>query len=668
MSDEHIYGHLVQEYTVQRAREILGKRRAERAAVKTKADLAKLQRSVRRKLRRCFGPMPKRTPLNVRVVDTLDRKEYRIEKLIYDSRPDFPVTANLYVPNADGPFPAVLGTCGHAAEGKAYELYQAFPRQLCRMGYVVLIYDPISQGERMQFCALPKSRQPGGLCPDHNMMGNQMHLVGEFFGAWRTWDGMRSLDVLLKRPEVDRTRVGVTGNSGGGTMSTWLTGLDKRLTMAAPSCFVTSYLNNLENEEAQDAEQMPPMLLKNGLDMADFFVAYLPRPTLLLGQKNDFFDTRGLTGVYEELRRLYGIVGAADDVELFIGPTDHGYRIENREAMYRFFNRHAGVEATPREPKKLKADLPQTLHCTPKGQVQQQRPRPRAVYDFTAESAREVAAGRKPLAGKKLADAITNSLALPKRDGPPHYRVLRPRGEIAPRGPHRTVVMVETEPGIQAALHLFTDKPHFDLHEGKKAVVYLPHLSSLDEARDGAAPEPGRDERLFAVDPRGLGMLTPQACHRANFFAPYDADYMYATYGQMLGEPYSGRRVHDVLAALDLLESKGYRGMHLVGRGLGAVWATFAGVLHAAVSQVTLHNALLSYHELTQRPVYKWPLSSFVFGALRTFDLPDCLRELAKRKRLVLVDPWNGDMRKWRKDRVKTHLKELGLAGVRVKG
>jgi len=142
---------------------------------------------------------------------------------------------------------------------------------------------------------------------------------------------------------------------------------------------------------------------------------------------------------------------------------------------------------------------------------------------------------------------------------------------------------------------------------------------------------------------------------------------MYATYGQMLNEPYSGRRVHDVLCALDLLADKGYRDVHLVGRGLGAIWATFAACLHPRVKRVTLHNALLSYHELTQVPVYTWPLSSLVFGILKDFDLPDCLRELARRKKLTLAAPWDAHQRPWKREALRAHLKALGLSGIRVK-
>ena len=665
MSDERIYGHALHEYTVERVRAICREREAARAKIKTRAQLVRLQTDVRRKLRRCFGPRPRRTALSVRITGRVKRKDYTIDKLIYDSRPGFPVTANLYIPTRGrAPFPSVLGTCGHAIGGKAEPYYQSFVKNLARMGYVVLIYDPISQGERLQYLGLPASRRPGGMCPDHNMMGNQMRLVGDFFGAWRAWDGIRSLDVLLSRPEVDTSRVGLTGNSGGGTMTTWLTGLDARFTMAAPSCFVTRQLSNLENEESQDAEQVPPGLLAAGLDLADFYVAYAPRPTILLGKSNDFFDHRGLEATFEELRRLYRVAGAEKNIDLFFGPGDHGYSVENREAMYRFFNKHAGVRARAREARPPKVEIPEVLHATPEGQVHHLKPR--TVFDFTKDTAGELAAQRKPLKGAALKKAIGKCLALPARADAPRYRVLRTQW-VRPTKTRRLAdnrFPIETEPGLQAMVHVFSEQRLFRFPEGLSgATVYVPHLSSRSEFLAGDAPDAGP---LFAVDVRGTGCMTALTCSLGSFFEPYDSDYMYATYGQMLDEPYSGRRVHDLLCALDLLKAKGCRDVHLVGRGLGAIWSTFAAVLHPVVKRVTLHNALLSYHELTQTPVYRWPLSAMVADILNDFDLPDCLREL-KKKRLTLVDPWTPSMRKWRRPALRSHLKTLGLGGVRLK-
>ena len=507
MSEEHLFGHMVHERYVARMRAMAEDRAATRAKVRTRKQLDALQRSVRRKLRAIFGRFPARTPLNARVTGVLERPSYTIEKVIYESRPAFPVTANLYVPRRGrAPYPAVLGVCGHSEKGKAEVAYQAFSQNLARMGYVVLIYDPISQGERRQYLGVRGKYAPKGCCSEHTMAGNQMSLLGDFFGLWRVWDGIRGLDYLLSRPEVDRTRVGVTGNSGGGTLSTYLTALDPRFTMAAPSCFVTTYLCNCENELPADSEQIPPGMVAAGLDMADFFVAYLPRPTILLGQNNDYFDRRGLEATYEELRRLYGVAGAPDAVRLFVGPTNHGYSVHNRQAMYRFFNARAGVEAPAREPRSLKPERVEALAATPRGEVHFLKPR--RVFDFTADKARAKASARKRPTGAALSRAMAKRLGLPKRPAEPRYRVIRPR---RPNGSwNQNRFLVETEPGLVASLHAFSKRLNLmHLPPGSRATVYVPHLSSQEDLLAGLAP---KAEPLWAVDVRGMGQMAVLSC------------------------------------------------------------------------------------------------------------------------------------------------------------
>jgi len=270
---------------VDKVRRIHQERKARLSRITTCRQAEAYQQEVREVIAGAFSLRPPKTELNARVTGVVERSAYRIEKVTFESRPGCMVTANLYIPRGlEEPAPCVLGTCGHMQEGKAGDLYQGFSQRLAHAGFVVLIYDPINQGERDQYHGLSGREAVGGCCQAHNMMGKQLELLGEFFGMWRAWDGIRALDYLLGRPEVDQTRVGLTGNSGGGTMTTWLWAIEDRFTMAAPGCFVTTFLHNLENELPADCEQCPPGVLGAGLEMADFLIAGAPRPLLLLGQ------------------------------------------------------------------------------------------------------------------------------------------------------------------------------------------------------------------------------------------------------------------------------------------------------------------------------------------------------------------------------------------------
>ncbi|MBC7817961.1 MAG: acetylxylan esterase, partial [Planctomycetaceae bacterium] len=405
------FSRVVQDWFVDQVRHIEERILAEQAALKTKSDAEVYVRNVQQKIRRCFGPEPERTPLNPRVTKVVEREQYRIENVIFESRPGFLVTANLYVPkNRKGPFPGVVGSCGHSANGKAADAYQPFAQTLAKLGYVCLIFDPIGQGERLQYVDEQLKPRRGIGVAEHLHAGNQQFLVGEFFGAWRAWDGIRALDYLLSREEVDPKHVGITGNSGGGTMTTWLCGLDRRWTMGAPGCFVTTFRRNLENELPADTEQCPPRVLAEGLDHSDFLAAMAPKPVIILAKERDYFDVRGATEAYLRLKRIYSLLGAPDNVQLQVGPTEHGYSVENREAMYRFFNRAVGLPAIESEPEPT-IEKDETLRCTPNGQVAELKSR--TVFSFTSEKSRELAAKRKPLSGDELKAVIRDVLKLP---------------------------------------------------------------------------------------------------------------------------------------------------------------------------------------------------------------------------------------------------------------
>jgi len=637
---------MVQEYFVDQVRRVDAEVDLRYAGLANREQAEAYVRTVREKIEACFGPWPEKTPLNPRVTSVVERDQYRIENVIFESRPGFFVTANLYIPKGRGfPLPGVVGVCGHSNNGKAAEPYQGFAQGLARQGYVVLIFDPIGQGERLQYPDEQLKSRIGVGVREHLYAGNQQFLVGEFFGSWRAWDGIRALDYLLTRKEVDPQHIGITGNSGGGTMTTWLCGVERRWTMTAPSCFVTTFLHNTENELPADTEQCPPKALALGLDHCDFIAAMAPRPAIILAKEMDFFDVRGSERAYARLRRLYGLLGKEEDVSLFTGPGYHGYSQESREAMYQWFNRATGVSDARSEPS-LTIEKDETLWCAPKGQVCELNSRP--VYSFTAETARTLAKKRpKEFTLPQLRSRVRELLRLPeaREVSVPSYRVLRnwrARGYPKPRW---TTFVVETEPGIQAIVYRLGSEPLLSRPnaDSSRAILYVAHQSSDQELRteplvaELIKAEP--DTAFYTVDVRGIGESRPDTCDEDSFLDLYGSDYFYAIHSIMLDRPYIGQRTHDVLRVLDWLGGIGHQEIHIVGKGWGALPATFAGVLSDRVAQATLKNALTSYQEIAESTEYAWPLSTLVPNVLSSFDLPDCYRALGE-KGLRRIEPW----------------------------
>ncbi len=636
------FPRMVQEYFVRQVRAAEDKGNALRAAVKTKSEAEAYVKTIREKIAAVFNLPKERTPLNAKVTDVVERDAYRIEKVIFESRPNFLVTANLYVPkNRKLPLPGVVGSCGHSATGKAIDAYQSFAQGLARLGYVALIFDPIGQGERLQYVDANLKPRRGLSVSEHLYAGNQQFLVGEFFGSWRAWDGIRALDYLLTREEVDPKHVGITGNSGGGTMTTWLCGVESRWTMAAPSCFVTTFRRNLENELPADTEQCPPGVLAAGLDHSDFLAAMAPKPVVILAKERDYFDVRGATLAYERLKHLYTTLGKPENISLFVGPTDHGYSKENREAMYRWFNRQTGVSDAQEEPT-LTIEKDETLQCTPHGQVAGLRSK--SVFQFTQDIALSQDARRKQQDSKTLAKAVADTLKLPERSGPPDYRILRPSAKRNYPKAAATCYAVETEPDVFAIVTKLSDAGHQSRppRGNGPAILYVSHQSADVELRDEPLiadlikAEPNTP--FFACDVRGIGESRPNTAGSDQFLKPYGSDYFYAIHSLMLDKPYVGQKAHDVLCVIDWLADNGYTEVHLTALGWGAIPATFAAFLSDRVKRVTLKQNLTSYEAIATSEGYDWPLSSFVPNVLGKFDLP-AIYDALKSKQLRQLEP-----------------------------
>jgi len=604
-------------------RETSARRRDILAGIRTRKQALAYRNRVRRKLADCFGPLPEKTPLNSRVTRVIDRDEFTVECVLFESRPGFLVSANFYLPKQRrGRVPGVVVTCGHALDAKAYGLYQEVSLRLVRNGYAVLIYDPINQGERLLY---PGNRAKADLCGGHNRVGKQLLLMNEPFCAWRLWDGIRAVDYLASRPEVDRAQLGVTGQSGGGTLSSYIWAFDRRLRMVATSCWQTSYLHDLENEMPADSEQYPPDFLQAGLDKIDFLMARLGEPALLLGQEFDYFDDRGLRQGHGELLRLHRLVGGyPESCKLLMDNQQHAYSRSNQEAMVAFFNQVLGRGA-PRIFRQVHRVPEQELLVTKKNDVVSAGSRRMAA--LIRDRARSVALSR-PRPGDIRA-VLSRVLGIETPPRAPPYRRFFHSGAIR----NRTSAWiyrfgVETEPGIMAILRRVRNGGQpYHLDVGSEARVYLPNLSSEEEL-DARRTMKGYSD-FWCLDVRGIGESLWGQTNQ--FSRDYGHDYMMFGHYLLYGESYLGKRVYDVLATVALLRAEGARRIHLHGVGQGALLALFAGALDLKITSVSCRGAPESYLDLACDPSVNWPTSNFVRGILNHLDLSDVRRALGKR-------------------------------------
>ncbi len=623
------FGSMLQEYYVRKFR-VLAKQRQERLAALQNADDARSYiDTVRAKIRRAYVFPETPSPLSPRVTRVINQDGFRIENTIIYSRPGFPITCNVYVPeHCPPPWPAVLELCGHAPDGKACMSYQAVAVSLCLSGCVVLVPDPIGQGERTQY---PENDAIFN-CPEHNLLNRRLLLTGDCFGAWRLQDAMTCVSALIARPDVDQARIGVVGNSGGGTMTTLLNALDDRLAAAAPNCYITRWLSNVENELPVDAEQIPFGMTADGGDIADLLIAAAPRPLLITAEQNDFFDLRGTREVFAELRRFYTLLGCPEHVQLHVDEEvrNHGFHQPAREATYAFFQQHFGLPVNPSEPGALSFRISKALNCTPTGQTTA-LPGATTIHDYIANRVYSLPRQRPDLTPYKLRQALRRKLGLPEVVTVPHYRQLRPFAA----GPGRLFARygLETEDGILVTLVQAMNMPyntHFHLPASPQAELYIPNLDSKIELKDRVLEE---RIRLYGLDIRGVGESRPTGCDQRldpDFFALYHTDYHYDSLSLLLGESYLGGRVRDILAAIALLAAHGNKDITLTAKGIGCYPALLAAFLATRRVKLQLpEDFTTTYAEEALNDYGTCPQSMMIPGILALTDLDKIRAELA---------------------------------------
>jgi len=601
-------------------------------------DVGKRKMYLRERMVRALGGFPERTPLNARTVGTLERDGYKIEKVIFESQPRFYVTANLYLPTTGKPpYPAILFPLGHERGAKANPTWQQFLATAARRGYVALAWDTIGQGERVQIYDPDfEDSKVQASTTEHSMVGLQCWLAGDALARYTIWDGIRALDYLLSRPEVDPARVACTGNSGGGTHTAYLAALDDRIQVAMPSCFITSWRRLLETIGPQDAEQCLPPGLEDRLDHGDFVLAFAPKPYLILSAIRDFFSISGARETYQEAQRIYGLLGSPDKLSMFEADDHHGYTAPRRQAGYRWLGRWLkGREDT--EPEQLiQPEALETLWCTDSGRVavslggetvpslnrkrvEQEKPvrlplnKPEAVTAHRQQVQQQV----KSLTGFE-----------PERNALP----VTPFGRIEREGYHIEKLTYESEPGILVPALLYI--PNHSA--GRSPAVIYVNGAGKAASDEQAEQLVRRGQVVLAIDVRGTGETRPpQNDEQDNAVYRYFGHYDSAMTALLIGKTLVGMRAADIHRGVDLLAARPEVDLERIygfGVGAGALVLLHEAVLDKRVVEVALEGMLESYESVVRHGLHREVFESVVPGVLKSYDLPDLVAALAPRR------------------------------------
>jgi dienelactone hydrolase len=615
------------------ASRLLAARKRQVAAMKTAEQIHARQESLKASFRKSLGDMPERSPLHPQVVGTRQEQGYRVERVLFESRPNHHVTGLLYLPDAKAPVPGVLVPCGHTANGKAGESYQRVCILLARNGLAAFCYDPIGQGERVQKLdseGKPAIRQ--GSTTEHTLAGIGAILVGRQAASYRVWDGFRALDYLAGRPEIDPARLGCTGNSGGGTLTSYLMALDDRIAVAAPSCYISSLERLFATIGPQDAEQNITGQVALGLDHADYVTMRAPKPTLLAVGTRDFFDIQGSWDTFREVKLIYGRLGFGERVDLFESDEEHGFTGPRRVASVRWLRRWLlKIDDAITEPE-LPTATDEQVQCTTTGQVLGEF-NDVSVFDLNAQREKALRAGREAFCRSSSAvafrSAVRKLLGLVDRE--PNPRLVRT--ELEEKRLHGRVrkLWIEPEPGI--AITAIEATPEWP-DERQPTVVRVGFDRAAELAPGGPVEKLlGEGKCVVLANLRGKGPVEPSAGAKRED-SPIGPEFKEAFLSLHIARPLLGQRTLDVLAVLDLMETRpearSNAGYELVGTGPAGL-----AILHAAALEergrirgITLERSLISWADVVQRGISRHQLPGVVSGVLEYYDLPDLAARL----------------------------------------
>ena len=641
------------------------------ADLQTPAALSRYQDETRAKLRAALGEFPARNPLNAQVSGVLERGDYAIEKVVFESRPRYYVTANVYVPRkARPPYPAVLAPVGHWGLGKAFEEYQRLGAFLARRGYLVMVYDVPGQGERRQYFNQTLGRaliDPGTshwfVTLEHGYAGGQAILTTGNYASHLVWDGIRGIDYLSGREDVDPERIACTGTSGGGLQTELLSAVDDRIKVSIPVCY---------------GGCNPDNPTRKGLSITDIDALIVPRPLLMIEATGDpRASVLKKQQRHQEIARLYEVLGQPAKTRYMIAEGPHGYIESMYEASYAWMERwwsKSGSKQQIKEPI-VAAEPTEALFSTATGEVTTSLGG-ETVFTLNRATARKLRSGARhpknqaelPAWRRQTRDKVLSRLGIGGEAGS-----LDPQRLIeVDKGSYKLEKIVYySEPEIYVPGLLFlpqTPGPHpavVFVNEGGKAGggVVEDYVRPLVEA----------GHVVFSIDPRGMGETHPKSPRASTptdfkqFVHDDESNFYYNTL--RVGKTPMGMRATDVMRAVDYLASRadidGDR-ISAIGHGLGGLIVLYAAAVDARIASVACTRSLVSYEAIVENEIYTHRFTSFGPGFLKDFDLPEVAALVAPRP-LLLVNPVDQLHRVASPDEVETTYQPTasvyGLAG-----
>jgi hypothetical protein len=624
-------------YIENQADDYLEKRSSKIMAIHTLSEWQQRQKWIRNTLMDMVGPFPAKTPLNARVTKTISKDDYHFENIIYESQPGYYVTSSLFIPNSlkkGNKAPVIIYCSGHTYSGYSSPLYQHMILNFVKKGFIVFAFDPIGQGERLQYYD-PETGKSRFKWPsyEHSYPGAQLFITGSSLAKYFIWDGIRAVDYLLTRKEVDPNRIGIAGRSGGGTQSAYIAAFDDRIKAAAPGNYITNFKRLFQAMGPQDAEQDFTYGIASGIDMADLLLVRAPKPSLMVTTSVDMFPIQGSMETAKEVSKIYKAYGKVDNFSMVTDDAAHASTKKNRESTYAFFEKYLDNPGDTSD-MEIKPIPGEELHSTSTGQLSTSL-KGETTFSLNKKEAEKrmekLSAARKNMPGY-LSNVLLSAKILSGYKAPEGISEPMFVGRIQRDGYVIEKYLLKGEGDYMIPYLLL--KPETST---SKALIYLNPLGKSADSDAGGEMEffVKSGFTVLAPDMIGTGEMGPGDFHGDSYIDSISYNLWFAAI--LIKRSIIGIQAADVVR-LTILLKKTNNIKEIYGL---AKKEMSPALLHAAafdtdIRKVALIQPYSSYRSIVMNHNYDPHfIQSTVAGSIGVYDLPDLAASLSPRKLLI---------------------------------
>ena len=608
-----------------------------REAITDMQSLRAHQEKVKRAFLRCIGGLPcEPSFVSARITSVTERSSFRAENVVLETRPNYFATCTVYIPRAaKAPCPAVLLVIGHTDDGKADPEYQYAAQLFASAGFAVLALDPFGEGERFEHYDLGKDFQPiQGCSGEHDLMDWKFKLMGVSLARYFVSDALSAVRYLKSRPDVDETRVALTGHSGGGTQTSMLMlAAAEEFACAAPCAYISDNRAMIDEGVDPDNEMIWPGSIAEGIDYADILLAMAPKPVAVLSNRHDFFPREGTLRACAEAQSVWERLGLPDPPELVSAESEHAYGKTLAFAALSLFSRSLlgkDVSAELKEQFRFEPLRREELFAAG-GCILKYMPRMRTLQ-AEAEDLLKQLMSAPPVSGAALADRL-GALVNSDRVKPGEVRVYR-EGICVPYA--YSCVIFRSEPCIWLNGALLRDMRADDGPLPTRVMLWPGGTNRIAEHSDLIHRTVAAGKQALILDLPGEGALLPAKLGGTDMYISWSTMYKLNAYLIQLGDSLAALRTRGVIAACEALKASGMASADvcLYSEGDMDRYAMYAALLSGV--SVRPGGSCQSYEEIIsseyhdQTHTHAWALP----GALKVSGTREIINELKKRSLL----------------------------------